>query len=106
MQRRYSWTDEYILQLPYMRLKQLMIDSAQWEADENRESFRQHAFVAWHHSNSINGLFGGGKTEPPTFIEFLDAMGLGEGTTEEPDFETAAEVVEYIDSLFGHQLEG
>ncbi|MGM7634160.1 hypothetical protein [Bacillus sp. Hm123] len=88
-----------------MRLKQLMIDSAQWEADESRESFRQHAFVAWHHSNSISGLFGGGKAEPPTFVEFLDAMGLGDNPTEDHDFETTDEVIEYIDNLFGNQMD-
>lgn len=77
-----------------------MQDTAEWVYEEGREAYRRQAFLAWHQSNTLSGMFGGSK-ELPSFGEFLDTMGLGDGTTESPQAETAEEALQTVLQQFG-----
>lgn len=77
-----------------------MQDTAKWAYEEEREAYRRQAFLAWHQSNTLSGMFGGAK-DLPSFGEFLDTMGLGDGTTESPQAETAEEALQTVLQQFG-----
>lgn len=77
-----------------------MQDTAEWVYEEGREAYRRQAFLAWHQSNTLAGMFSGSK-ELPSFGEFLDTMGLGDGTAESPQAETAEEALQTVLQQFG-----
>ncbi|ANB66119.1 hypothetical protein GFC29_3882 (plasmid) [Anoxybacillus sp. B7M1] len=51
-----------------------MEDTARWEHEENRERYRQQAFISWQ---LLSSMFNG-DAEPLTFGDYLNMIGLGE----------------------------
>ncbi|MBK3495297.1 hypothetical protein JFL43_10625 [Viridibacillus sp. YIM B01967] len=95
VQKRYKWTDEYIVEMPYSRLLQLMVDTALWETEKSREEYRKQAFLTWR----IEGMF---ATETiPTFEEYCNEFGFGDVQVEnETEITSSQEALDYIDELF------
>jgi Fic family protein len=56
-----------------------MEDTARWEQEENRERYRQQAFISWQSYNLLSSMFNR-DAEPLTFSEYLNLLGLGEKT--------------------------
>lgn len=77
-----------------------MRDTAEWVYEEGREAYRRQAFLAWHQSNTLAGMFGGAE-DLPGFGEFLDGLGLGEAPKKELEFETKDEAVNHVLAAFG-----
>lgn len=71
---RYGWTDEYILSLPFARLKQIIYIIGEARADEQKTSLQRASFTAW--------LVLSGFGMNVSFSEYLGNLGLGgdEGT--------------------------
>jgi hypothetical protein len=57
-----------------------MEDTARWEHEENRERYRQQAFISWQSYNLFSSMFNG-DAEPLTFSDYLNTIGLGEKPT-------------------------
>jgi hypothetical protein len=54
-----------------------MEDTARWEQEENRERYRQQAFISWQSYNLLSSMFNR-DAEPLTFGDYLNMIGLGE----------------------------
>lgn len=77
-----------------------MRDTAEWVYEEGREAYRRQAFLAWHQSNTLAGMFGGAE-ELPGFGEFLDGLGLGDAPKKELEFDTKEDAVNHVLAAFG-----
>lgn len=107
IQRRYGYNDEYILEIPFARFKEISKLAAELEAEEIKMQFKQHSLVAWKVSEQIKSLFANEETEFITLQEFWDIHGYGDGSTIKPvaeqdkDVETAEEAINRVQSMFG-----
>ena len=107
VQRRYGYSDEHVLDIPYARLFQLMSLTFKWEHEAQKQRYREHAIVPWRIESLVQSMFSDGKKELqlPSLKEYWDDIGIGDGSTikeREGDMaSTAAEALEHVYALFG-----
>ena len=70
LQRRYGWTDEQILRLPYARFRQLARVAAEQEAKEQRRFLQALAVQAYLVNPPVEG------DQPWTLKRYLRELGL------------------------------
>lgn len=100
--RRYGYTDEHVLSIPYARFKELSQLTAELEQEEVKMQFKQHSLVAWKVTETIKGLVAGKDAKMITLLEFWQQHGFAEDKNKEKEVEvkTAKEALDYIDNLF------
>ncbi|HHL3302239.1 TPA: hypothetical protein ACQ444_002934 [Bacillus cereus] len=67
IQKRYGWTDEYVLSIPYSRLMDLFSFIAQEEQQEELNEWKKMAFIGFQTRQLEEGT---------TFDDYLKAFGL------------------------------
>ncbi|TKI43407.1 hypothetical protein [Bacillus mycoides] len=67
IQKRYGWTDEYVLSIPYSRLMDLFSFIAQEEQQEELNDWKKMAFIGFQTRQLEEGT---------TFNDYLQAFGL------------------------------
>ncbi|HDR6820853.1 TPA: hypothetical protein QCV77_004407 [Bacillus thuringiensis] len=67
IQKRYGWTDEYVLSIPYSRLMDLFSFIAQEEQQEELNEWKKMAFIGFQTRQLEEGT---------TFNDYLQAFGL------------------------------
>ncbi|MFA2563511.1 MULTISPECIES: hypothetical protein [Bacillus] len=67
IQKRYGWTDEYVLSIPYSRLMDLFSFIAQEEQQEDLNEWKKMAFIGFQTRQLEEGT---------TFNDYLQAFGL------------------------------
>lgn len=75
IQKRYGWTDEYVLSIPYSRLMDLFSFIAQEEQQEELNEWKKMAFIGFQTRQLEEGT---------TFDDYLKAFGLS-GSQEDKD---------------------
>ncbi|KZD33143.1 MULTISPECIES: hypothetical protein [Bacillus] len=75
IQKRYGWTDEYVLSIPYSRLMDLFSFIAQEEQQEELNEWKKMAFIGFQTRQLEEGT---------TFNDYLQAFGLT-GSQEDKD---------------------
>ncbi|MDA2124470.1 hypothetical protein PDM82_26590 [Bacillus cereus] len=75
IQKRYGWTDEYVLSIPYSRLMDLFSFIAQEEQQEELNEWKKMAFIGFQTRQLEEGT---------TFNDYLQAFGLA-GSQEDTD---------------------
>ncbi|WP_306008274.1 hypothetical protein [Bacillus sp. MMSF_3353] len=79
VQKRYGWTDDYVLSIPYSRLMDLFSFISQEEQQEELNEWKKMAFIGFQ----IRQL-----EEGTTFHDYLQAFGLTESTSDGEENET------------------
>lgn len=80
IQKRYGWTDEYVLSIPYSRLMDLFSFIAQEEQQEELNEWKKMAFIGFQTRQLEEGT---------TFNDYLQAFGLaGSQDNTESSYET------------------
>jgi hypothetical protein len=108
IQRRYGYNDEYILDMPFARFKELGRLTFELEAEEIKLQYKQHSLVAWKVSEQVKSLFANEETNFLTLQEFWDIHGYGDGSSikpvaeEDKDVETAQEAIDRVQGIFGN----
>lgn len=69
IQKRYGWTDEYVLSIPYSRLMDLFSFIAQEEQQEELNEWKKMAFIGFQTRQLEEGT---------TFNDYLQAFGLAD----------------------------
>ncbi|PEU21932.1 hypothetical protein [Bacillus wiedmannii] len=82
IQKRYGWTDEYVLSIPYSRLMDLFSLIAQEEQQEELNEWKKMAFIGFQTRQLEEGT---------TFDDYLKAFGL---TDNQDDKESSYEMGE------------
>ncbi|PRT15192.1 hypothetical protein C6353_21485 [Bacillus toyonensis] len=79
VQKRYGWTDDYVLSIPYSRLMDLFSFISQEEQQEELNEWKKMAFIGFQTRQLEEGT---------TFQDYLQAFGLTESTSDGEDNET------------------
>lgn len=102
--RRYGYSDEHVMSIPYARFKELSQLTAELEQEEVKMQFKQHSLVAWKVTEKIKEIFANKDTKFITLPEFWEQHGFGDGSTKKDEVEvnTVEEAIDYIDQLFAN----
>lgn len=73
VQKRYGWTDDYVLSIPYSRLMDLFSFISQEEQQEELNEWKKMAFIGFQTRQLEEGT---------TFQDYLQAFGLTESTSD------------------------
>lgn len=73
VQKRYGWTDDYVLSIPYSRLMDLFSFISQEEQQEELNEWKKMAFIGFQTRQLEEGT---------TFQDYLQAFGLTEPTSD------------------------
>ncbi|MDA2169306.1 MULTISPECIES: hypothetical protein [Bacillus cereus group] len=79
VQKRYGWTDDYVLSIPYSRLMDLFSFISQEEQQEELNEWKKMAFIGFQTRQLEEGT---------TFQDYLQAFGLTESTSDGEENET------------------
>lgn len=79
VQKRYGWTDDYVLSIPYSRLMDLFSFISQEEQQEELNEWKKMAFIGFQTRQLEEGT---------TFQDYLQAFGLTESTSNGEENET------------------
>ncbi|HDR7735809.1 TPA: hypothetical protein QCX99_003007 [Bacillus thuringiensis] len=79
VQKRYGWTDDYVLSIPYSRLMDLFSFISQEEQQEELNEWKKMAFIGFQTRQLEEGT---------TFQDYLQAFGLTESTLDGEENET------------------
>ncbi|MCU5331147.1 hypothetical protein COF82_23230 [Bacillus wiedmannii] len=79
VQKRYGWTDDYVLSIPYSRLMDLFSFISQEEQQEELNEWKKMAFIGFQTRQLEEGT---------TFHDYLQAFGLTESTSDGEENET------------------
>ncbi|PGW25974.1 hypothetical protein COD95_05825 [Bacillus thuringiensis] len=79
VQKRYGWTDDYVLSIPYSRLMDLFSFISQEEQQEELNEWKKMAFIGFQTRQLEEGT---------TFQNYLQAFGLTESTSDGEENET------------------
>ncbi|MFT0562886.1 hypothetical protein [Bacillus sp. WBUNB009] len=79
VQKRYGWTDDYVLSIPYSRLMDLFSFISQEEQQEELNEWKKMAFIGFQTRQLEEGT---------TFQDYLQAFGLTESTSGGEENET------------------
>jgi len=79
VQKRYGWTDDYVLSIPYSRLMDLFSFISQEEQQEELNEWKKMAFIGFQTRQLEEGT---------TFQDYLQAFGLTESRSDGEENET------------------
>lgn len=99
--KRYGWTFEYILALPFLSFVDLIEIINDAIKEEFKDQMTLHAFGSWQIIESLKGMFGGNANNSTSFEKYAKSLGLIEvnketenlNTIKEEALQTASEII-------------